>query len=457
MVSLPGLTWNAALRMTGVELEHIRDPNMHLFIEAGIRGGVSMISKRYARANNKYLSNYDPQQPSTYIMYLDCNSLYSTAMTHPLPVRGFKWVTEDVYKSNKEEKYGFVLEVDLEYGRHLHDDHNCFPLAPEKFNHKLTPNLNNKQNYILHYKALELYLQLGLKVTKCHRVLQFEQEAWLKPYIEFNIQKRQQATSKFEINYFKALNNSFFGRTMLNKRKHINVQLVPENMLAKKVANPRFDESMEIDNGLHIICLRKPNLILDSPIYLGMSILDISKVIMYDFYYNHLKKLNYRIRLLITDTDSLIFEIWHEDFYQEMQNHLHLYDTSNYPPDHPLYSSVNKKVNGKMKDELAGTILCAAVGLRPKLYSFITEQMTNTLRAKGVARSTIRTLTHEQYLSCLHNESEVHGQVTLLQSKFHHISTITQRKKLLSANDDKRHILENNIDTLAFGHYKLSQ
>ena len=457
MVSLPALTWNAALKMTGVELEHIRDPNIHLFIEAGIRGGVIMISKRYARANNKYLKDYDPQQASNYIMYLDCNSLYSTAMCEPLPVRGFKWVSEQQYKNNKDDKYGFVLEVDLEYGKHLHDYHNCFPLAPEKFNHKLTPNLNNKQNYIVHYKTLELYLQLGLRVTKCHRVLQFEQEAWLKPYIEFNIWKRQQATSKFDVNYYKTLNNACYGKTMLNKRKHINVQLVREDMLAKKVASSRFDESIEIDNGLHLICLRKPNLILDSPIYLGMTILDISKAIMYDFYYNHLKKLNYRIQLLITDTDSLIFQVWVEDFYQEMKKNLQLYDTSNYPKDHPLYSAANKKKNGKMKDELAGAIMYEVVGLRPKLYSFITDKMHNTLRAKGVAKATIKTLSHQQYMACLQNRSEVHGEVTLLQSKFHRISTITQRKKLLSSDDDKRHILDNNIDTLAFGHYKLSQ
>ena len=200
--------------------------------------------------------------------------------------------------------------------------------------------------------------------------------------------------------------------------------------------------------------MRKPTVILDSPIYLGMSILDISKVIMYDFYYNHLKS-NYKICLILTDTDSFILQVIHNDFYAEMKNYLEFYDTSNYPSNHPLYSTVNKKVNGKFKDELGGNLMLEVVGLRPKLYSYITDKMDGCKRAKGVVKATIDTLKHEHYLRCLESNSEKYGEVTLLQSKLHCISTVTLRKKLLSANDDKRYILPNNIDTLAWGHYKL--
>ena len=200
MVSLPGFTWHAALKKTGVELELLQDIDKHLFVEAGVRGGVSMISKRYSKANNKYLDTYDPSQESKYLMYLDCNSLYATVMCEDLPTGGFKWVTKDEFINNKN--YGYILEVDLEYDKELHDHHNDYPLAPERINGKLVPNLNNKTKYVLHYEALSKYLELGLRVTKYHRILQFEQSAWLKPYIEFNINKRKEAKSAFEIEFY---------------------------------------------------------------------------------------------------------------------------------------------------------------------------------------------------------------------------------------------------------------
>ena len=167
----PGLAWDTALKVTKVELELLADPDMFLMIEKGIRGGVSMISTRYGKANNPYMGDsYDPNQPTKYISYLDANNLYGWAMCKPLPTHGLEWMVQDELNNWKElsdsEGTGFILEVDLEYPKELHDLHNDYPLAPElmKVNkiEKLIPNLNNKTNYIIHHGSLKLYEKLGL-------------------------------------------------------------------------------------------------------------------------------------------------------------------------------------------------------------------------------------------------------------------------------------------------------
>ena len=138
-ITSPGLAWDAMLKMTKIELELMSDVDMNLFIEKGLRGGISYIANRYGKANNKYImKEYDEKEPSKYIMYLDANNLYGWAMSKYLPTGGFKWLTEQEiedldlseYKSDNEK--GLILEVDLEYPKELHDLHNDYPLAPEK-------------------------------------------------------------------------------------------------------------------------------------------------------------------------------------------------------------------------------------------------------------------------------------------------------------------------------------
>ena len=213
----PGLSWDAMLKMTNIKLELITDIDMYQFIEKGLRGGTSYIANRYGKANNKYMKNYNENEPSKYIMYLDANNLYGWAMSKYLPTGNFKW-QENINLGNytDESKKGLILEVDLEYPKELHDLHNDFPLAPEKIKvsenmlsnyckkiankykissglvHKLIPTLNHKEKYILHYHNLQLYLKLGLKLKKIHRALEFDQSSWLKQYIDLNTQKKNQ-------------------------------------------------------------------------------------------------------------------------------------------------------------------------------------------------------------------------------------------------------------------------
>ena len=215
----PGLSWDAMLKMTNIKLELMTDIDMFQFIEKGMRGGVSYIANRYGNGNNKYMKEYDEKAPSKYIMYLDANNLYGWAMSQYLPTGNFKRMTDkeiskiDLGKYKADGKKGLIPEVDLEYNKNLHELHNDYPVAPEKVKvsknilsayckkiaekynisfglvSKLIPTLRDKKEYVLHYCNLQLYLDLGLKIKKVHRVLKFDQSPWLKQYIDFNTEK----------------------------------------------------------------------------------------------------------------------------------------------------------------------------------------------------------------------------------------------------------------------------
>ena len=227
---------------------------MYLFIEKGLRGGISYIAKRYAKANNKYMKDYDPKKPSKFITYLDMNNLYGWVMSGYLPYGGFKWLKNvdgfDVNSISEKSPIGYILEVDLEYPDELHVLHNDYPLAPEKLAipydmlsdyckkiadeygikvgdvMKLIPNLGNKTNYVLHYRNLQLYLSLGMRLTKTHEVLKSKQSDWMKKYIDFNTGKRTNAANSFEKDFVKLMTYSVYGKTMENLQKRVNVRLV---------------------------------------------------------------------------------------------------------------------------------------------------------------------------------------------------------------------------------------
>ena len=227
-----------------------------------------------------------------------------------------------------------ILEVDLEYPKELHELHNDYPLAAEKMKvtkeilspyckniqqfgisigqvAKLIPTLSSKKNYVLHYRNLQLYLSLGLKLRKLYRVLEFDQSPWLAQYINFNTQKRMNAKNAFEKDFFKLLNNSVFGKTMENIRKRVDVRLVTDQKkLSKLVSKPTFVNSKIFNADLVAVHKIKETLTLDRPAYVGMCILDLSKTLMCDCHYNYFKsRYNNKVELLFTDTDSLCYEM----------------------------------------------------------------------------------------------------------------------------------------------------
>ena len=258
----PSLSWSAGLKFTKAKLEIPLDVNMHIFFDLGLRGGISMVAEHFARANNKYLKDlFDPETLQSFIQLVDANNLYGWAMSQMLPTGGFKWVnlkkglltpgitesmdrhrtmnewTEDIMNLKEEDSIGYMFQVDLEYPANIRadDTHDNFPLAPESFKiekdllspyqqdlgdqlgvkygaEKLCLTLNDKQNYICHARNLKFYLKHGLKLKKIHKILQFDQSQWLKPYIDLNTKLRQEADNEFEEGFAKLMNNSFFGK-----------------------------------------------------------------------------------------------------------------------------------------------------------------------------------------------------------------------------------------------------
>jgi hypothetical protein len=469
----PGLAWDAALKLTGIELELLSDYDMILMIKHGIRGGISTITNRYGRANNKYMGEaFDCSKTSSYIPYLDANNLYGWAMSKPLPTHGFRWMSEDELDNWKtiadKDGVGCILEVDLEYSKELHDLHNDYPLAPESITlegsnvAKLIPNLNDKQKYIVHYENLKLYESLGLNVLKIHRGITFEESAWLKKYIDLNTELRTNATNAFEKDFFKLMNNSVFGKTMENIENRVDIRLIcDEKEAVKLVAKPNYDKCTIFDENLIAVHMKRTKLVYNKPIYLGMCILDLSKTLMYDFHYNYIKnKYGDAAKLLFTDTDSLAYEIKTDDFYADINGDVaDRFDTSEYPKDHPscIQTGVNKKVIGMFKDETAGKQIEEFVGLRAKLYSYkMHEDGGEHKKCKGVKKYVVKkTITHNDYKDCLFTKREQRRKMNVFRSHLHDIYTEEVNKIALSADDDKRIIMNDGIHTLAHGHYSV--
>lgn len=470
----PGLSFDAMLKYTKTKIELLTQVDMLLFCERGVRGGISQCSKRYAKANNKYMDDYNDEDESKYLMYLDANNLYGYSMMQHLPIGNYKWcnkvfTVDDIMRIPDDCSYGYIFEVDLDYPQYLHDKHKDYPFLAEnckvphsKNDMKLLLTLFDKKNYVVHYKMLKCSLQQGLVLRKIHRVLEFEQSQWLKPYIDLNTSLRTRASNEFEKNFYKLLINAIYGKTMENVRSRVDIKLRTNWNgrwgVRKLIAMPNFKRCTIFDENLIAVHMNKTSVLMNKPITVGMAILDISKVLMYDFYYNFMqKKYGPNVEMVYTDTDSFIMEIKTDCFYTDMLSHLDKFDTSDYPMDNQFQIPlVNKKIPGLFKDELNGEILTEFVGLRSKMYCVRADRIEKMKKAKGVKNYVLKkTITFQDYLDCILKNCNIIRSQNSFRSKNHKVFTVKQSKTALSPFDNKRFILNDNIETLPWGHYKI--
>src|SRR5437870_203665 len=251
----PGLSFDACLKMTQAKIELLTEPDHLLFFESAIRAGVSMITHRYACANNPTF--------------------------HPREL---------------QKKFGSKQNPEIE---------------------KLVPNFMPKHRYVRHYRNFNFYMEKGLILGKIHRLMSFTQNPWIKPYVDFNTTMRQNAKSASDKNFFKFLSNALFGKTMQNLRSQTDIKLTTSGATARNyVAKPNFDSFTRVNETLVAIKMKPVHILWDKPTYTGACILDLSKLHLFRFHYDIMKaKYDSRAKLLFTDTDSLCYHITTDDVY----------------------------------------------------------------------------------------------------------------------------------------------
>ena len=221
-------------------------------------------------------------------------------MSEPLPTGEFKWVKcgnvnpkSLVERFAAEKDHGYLLEVNVSYPKKLHDLHNDLPFMGDKMKvngvEKLIPNLYYKRKYIIHIRALKQALDHGLVLEKIHRCIRFKQSPWMKEYIDFNTNLRTAAENDSEKDFYKLMNNSVFGKTMANIKKHRDIKLVNNKKdYLKTVMRPNFKSGTLLGPDLMGCKMGKIKVVMNKPVYLGQAILDLSKLIMYEFHYDYM-------------------------------------------------------------------------------------------------------------------------------------------------------------------------
>ena len=240
-VSLPGYTWQCGLKYTGINLQTLQDKDMILLLENNIRGGISSVM------GDRYIKSDDNKK----ILYIDAINLYGHSMSQPIPFDELKFDNfvklEDILKTPDDSGIGYFIEVDLIYPNNIKEKTKNFPFAPvnkninpDKFSDymkeiktdtfrqtkKVICDWSDKKNYLVHYRMLKFYLRHGMIVDKVHNIISFRQSRWLKKYTNFNTHKRNQALNGFEKDFYKLLNNAFYGKTMENVRNLLKIKFI---------------------------------------------------------------------------------------------------------------------------------------------------------------------------------------------------------------------------------------
>ena len=293
-------------------------------------------------------------------------------------------------------------------------------------------------------------LNHGFKLRKIYRVIEFNQKEWFKPYIGMNTELRKAEKNDFEKDLFKLMNNSVFGKKMENIRKHRDIKLLTtDKKRSKLVSEPNYHTINLISEDLSIIERKKTKAKMKKPIYLGLSILEISKILINEFWYDYMKPKNGNdVKLCYMDTDSFIMNIKTNDFYEDIANDVeNRFDTSNYKVNRPLPMGKNKKVIGLMKDELGRKIITEFV-----TYSYLTDDGKDDKKAKGTKKCIIKKMIKfNDYKKCLLNDELIFKSQQRFISKKHDFYTENINKIALSNNYDKRIVSSDKITSYPYG------
>jgi hypothetical protein len=496
-VTSPSLCWDAMLKVTDVTLQTLPSVDMYLFFSNCIRGGITGTSTRHGKANNDFDSDsFDDSLPVSHILSYDVNNLYGMSLSQVLPTDNFRWMTADELKDfdvlsvPDDGDIGYFVEVDLQYPRSLHNIHNEFPLAPEKLDipssewsahtkhlasqlgmtHKSTGlklmlTLRDKHRYTLHYVTLKLYLALGLKVTRIYKGVTFRQSAFMKTYISLNTEARKTAKSQFEVALYKGYNNYIFGKTCYNVFNQTNIKLVDDaDTFQRLAAKPTFHTTHVVNETLTLVEMKPVTINCNKPVYIGCSVLELSKAHMYSFYYQYLIPMYHKtgLRMLYADTDSFYVQVFNRpDVYHDMVQHAHWFDRSSYPSHHFLHSDEHKREIGLMKDIHGheGHVI-EFVALRSKMYAVRVQNWyddditSTTTKAKGIHHSVMKHIPFSAYINTLKTNTIHKHRFVHISSKKHHLSTVESAKVGLCAYDDKRLLLSCGIHSYAYGHYR---
>lgn len=482
--TLASLSFDAMLLYTNVEIALFTDHEMLHMLTSSMRGGIVDLSKRYAKANNKYLSDYDKTKKTSFVIYADFNALYATCLSRPLPVRNFVWddpsywTRERILELSPTAPIGYIFEVDLIYPPECHPLHDQFPFCPT---HSVPPGENNsvkkllltlydKNNYAMHYLMLQECLRHNLVLKKVHRVIRFEQEAFMKPYVDFFTKKRMEADNDFDKDLAKLSVNVLYGKSCENLLKYKNIKFVRkiDNKETKQFnietlcSNPLFESFKIVNENLAIVFIKKEIVVYNKPISIGFAVLELSKLMNYDFFYNYLVPKYPEEGSLVKiyqDTDSFVFQVYTDDFYEDMKPDIQkFYDTSNFDVNNRFgIVPQNKKVLGLLKIETGQFLINEFVGLRSKMYAINVENDSDIKKAKGVLKHLVQSYTVDLYKNILFNKEEHYDVQTKIRSYNHKVYTEKVKKLALSSGDNKRKVLENNIDTISWGHFKLTQ
>ena len=385
--SINSFAWEMLIKWNPVQIRILNNWKIYSAFQSMSRGGLCDISStRCAIANNKYMKNYDPSQESSYIMHYDINSMYGHIMrSYCLPYDEFSFLSNEEIRDfnmsdhDKNSDYGFILNIDIsEIDIKYHDYYNDLPIFPCKHKtfkkdisdyqkeilkqnnkhfiatEKLLLNFHEKKDYTLHYLTLQYYLTLkGFKIKHINYVIRFKQATYMETYIEYNHQNRIKSTNENDKRIYKLLIDSTFGRTLLNKQKYSsNIKIFNDReKVSKVVSNDRFKDYEIINESSCLINIEKQCIKLDTPAYIGSTILDLSKILFYDNWYKLKNRYNDNISLMYYDTDSYLCHIKTDDIYKDMSE-MDIFDMSCYD-DKFKYYKPGKYEMGLLKDECA--------------------------------------------------------------------------------------------------------